>query len=98
MRSQAVDGILQVLADRYRRSVVRYLAEESDGVTSAGEIADHLASEGEMPHEDALINLDHVILPTLSDRGIVEYDADTEEVRYQSHTLVEELLDSLDRE
>lgn len=95
-QSLSTDTALRVLADRRRRQVLQYLAE-SDGTATV----DHLVTALDEPtgattasdatRKQLVGELQHVHLP-MQDAGLVEYDARTATIRYQSTNLVEDLL------
>lgn len=96
--SQAIDTTLRALADEQRRLVIRYLRETPGGITSYDELQSHLTSQSsaEFTPREAAIRLHHVLLPALADAGIIEHDPQSETVRYQPHSLVESVLDTLE--
>lgn len=92
--SNAVDSQFDVLADRRRRAVLRYLDARSESV-SLSDLADHLVLEDDAEESGALascgdalfgrrrrvqITLRHSHVPKLADAGAVAFDIDANTV------------------
>ncbi|ELY49205.1 DUF7344 domain-containing protein [Natronolimnohabitans innermongolicus] len=94
--SRASDSQFDVLADRRRRAVLRYLAD-TDGSASLSALADHLVAGPEAGADDGgalasagdalfgtrrrvQISLRHSHVPKLADAGAVEFDHDANTV------------------
>ena len=80
-RGFAVDGALEMLADRSCRNVLAFLARERSAATLS-DVTDHLTGDewtADEP-ESTRIRLHHVVLPKLADVGLVEYHYDTKRV------------------
>ncbi|RBI62473.1 hypothetical protein DMJ13_11485 [halophilic archaeon] len=91
------DELLQIVADRHRRSVLYCLQDANEDVASFDELREHLLAR-DLDIDDserATIALHHRILPRLEDAGLVEYDARSDTVRYREDDLAERLLDRL---
>lgn len=97
----AADSQFDVLADRRRRAVLRYL-EDSEGPVSLSDLADHLVLEDHADDEGALasagdalfgtrrrvqISLRHSHLPNLADAGAVDFDYDANAVALRERGL-----------
>lgn len=96
--SDAVDAAATVLSDRRRRYVLQYLRESVDGTAQLSELAAHLierCSDAHDPGREA-IRLHHRILPSLVERGVLEYDSRSEYVRYRPEEVVDDFLECLD--
>lgn len=105
MASDPLDADLRLVADRHRRQVIEHLRRDDDGRTTFEALVDHLHERG--PHgtgdhvldrEQLSIRLQHTLLPTLSDHGVVEFDHRSGAVRYHPDEEVEALLDALPRD
>lgn len=78
-----------VLSHRYRRDVLRFVAEADDGTATVGELGAHLVERAaertdEPPRCDRIMNvLHHVHLPKLADADVVDYDARSQVVKYR---------------
>lgn len=102
MRDERTDAILRALSDGERREIVAYLRRGEDDLASVDELAAFLAArdvptadETSRTRESAAIAARHVHLPLLSEQDVVEFDARSGAVRYQSDERVEAVLDSL---
>lgn len=98
----STDRLLEVLADRRRRTLLRYLAGQGDRAVNTPELAAELAAEAAAPTDDrpdtferTVTDLCHVHLPKLAETGLVEYDRQHGTVRYRAPDRVETLLDVL---
>lgn len=97
-RPAHTNDVLRAVAGEHRRRVL-YFLREADGVASVDEITDALTTEADTDTEDVAVRLHHVILPQLSEAGVVAFDRDDEQVRYAGGSFVTELIDWLrDRE
>ncbi|MFT4923718.1 MAG: DNA-binding transcriptional ArsR family regulator [Haloarculaceae archaeon] len=89
------DRILELLADPCRRAILAQLNERA-GSTTVTQLADSIAaSDDDLDHrndDDLVLTLRHVHLPKLAERGVIEYDSDSDTVRYESHESIEKLL------
>ena len=81
-RRESIDVVFELLSDRHRRTLCRYVTEADRTVFSVGELATELA-EGEpsIDRERLEVELAHVHLPMLADRGVLEYDSRSGAVR-----------------
>ena len=81
-RRESIDVVFELLSDRHRRTLCRYVMEVDRTVFSVDELATALA-EGDpsVDRERLEVELVHVHLPTLADRGVLEYDARSATVR-----------------
>lgn len=97
-RSQGdVDQAFSVLAAPERRIIVGFLQKTDHGAVSVEGLAEVCNSEGiengDSTTTDYLVTtLRHQHLPKLADAGIVEFDRESGQVRYEGDRLVEELL------
>lgn len=69
------DVLLEALADRRRRAVVRYLLT-SDGPAALSSVVDVVVRAVDETPEYARVGLVHTHLPELDDAGVVAYDPD----------------------
>lgn len=81
--SVPLDDVFEVLADRQRRHVIKYLLECDPPVTTR-EIADALQSRDQVgsveKHRELRISIHHIHLPKLDENGIVDYDSEANQV------------------
>lgn len=86
--SFALDGLLDILADRHRRFLLEFLADEADPTApldeAVGYVTNRIAEEtGRRPNEDDVeMELRHHHVPRLADDEVLEYDARSETLRY----------------
>ncbi|MFC4359713.1 hypothetical protein ACFO0N_17345 [Halobium salinum] len=81
VRSPSLDAKLSTLSEPLRRHVVREVADRTDR-TGDALAAGTLVPEANGEHrKSTLVELHHVHLPTLAERGFVEWDADEDAVR-----------------
>lgn len=92
------DTLFGLLADRDRRTVLRWFRDHDDETVSLRTLSRHLAGERDAQDVDRVtLGLHHWVLPKLQEAGVVEYDARSETVRYRREPDVETLLERLDR-
>lgn len=94
-RVLTVEKRLGLLANERRRAALRYLADRPREPVPVSRLADAVETE---TGERALVALHHDHVPKLAAAGVVEYDAESERVRYLPHAEIEELLAFLDVE
>lgn len=90
---------LRLLADRHRRSVLEYLANNGEEPVPLHALASQIsggkpaANEGQPAAYDSVVtSLFHTHLPKLHEAGLIEYDRHGS-VRYRAQENVEGLLD-----
>lgn len=94
----SLDAVLEVLASIQRRAILAHLCEESDHVASLEVIVTKLVEletdrTGERPgHDHVTATLLHVHLPKLADVDLIEYDIQSEQLRYWPNERVEHWL------
>jgi hypothetical protein len=92
-----VDLLMDTLSHHHRRAAIHFFENVADGpVASVDELAAHL--EDRVPGETAdqlETTLYHHHLPLLEDRGWVEYDQRTRDVRYHGDALAAQRLSEL---
>lgn len=94
--AQDVSCTLRALADKLRRSTVRYFVEGDVDSATYEELIEHLNSVGYRHDPDQLRSaLHHSHLPQLADADLVEYDARSQLVRYRGDEIAEDVLDAL---
>lgn len=86
-----------VLANEHRRLILSYLAETDNDVTTFEDLVDHLLvheaeAVDDLTDESVAIALHHIHLPKLKEAGLIEYDTQSETVRYQADDMVEASL------
>lgn len=91
------DTVMELLSSSRRRAVLYFLCSNGDGSVSLETLVDEvlelgseLATGGESTTEqDISISLYHHHLPRLEDAEIIQFDRDTETVRYRSNPALE---------
>jgi hypothetical protein len=89
-RAREVNAVLETLADELRREVVYYFERIQDSSSaSVSDIVSYLDTEtpGTDPKQ-IHTSLIHTHLPKLDRRGWVDYDKQTDTVRYHGHDSV----------
>lgn len=93
------DRLLSMMADQQRRAVLRVLLERSDEAMSVDELVATLTDEESRSPDDqqetakkTTISLYHVHLPKLAEAGLVEFDQQSDTVRYRATDTVETVL------
>lgn len=99
--SLSLDAMLELLTHHHRREVLRFLIDDPNHTASIDELTSHLLDceaerTSERPaHNEIETQLHHTHLPKLTDTGIVEYDARSQELRYWRHERLESLLEDV---
>lgn len=80
-RGLPVDGALETLADRRCRNVLEFLVQEQS-VAPLSDVTSHLTDDewNDDERRSTRIQLHHVVLPKLTDVGLVEYRYDAKRV------------------
>lgn len=100
----SLNATLEVLAHHHRREILRTLVDAPRHVAVVDELVSRLSNRetkrtGERPGRDQIVmELHHIHLPKLTEVGLVEYDARSQELRYQRHERLEGLLEYLESE
>lgn len=95
----SLDGILDLLADHQRREILQCLVNSDDDTATIGELSDQLITQesertGARPGRDQVeVRIYHTHLPKLTEAGIVEYDARTQELHYWKNPRLENVLE-----
>lgn len=95
----SLDATFDVLANAERRLILNYLTEAADHEATVDELVSHITQHhadrtGELPSRDSIeMRLHHIHLPKLTEVGLVEYDARTEQLRYWSDDRLEAWLE-----
>lgn len=102
--SLSVDEALRLLANRRRRTILRHLMNHPDGPTALDDLVDLVltaetsSTAGHHQQTDKMkIDIQCIQVPYLANAGVIEYEADTEQVHYQAHSRLEALLQCVDR-
>lgn len=95
-----IDAILDVLRDRRRRLVLEHCMDRSKDVHEFDDLVNsvyqRLAREDEPVERDRLeASLHHVHLPFLVERGLLEYDHRSGQLRYRPDRQVERWLERI---
>ncbi|WP_205628434.1 DUF7344 domain-containing protein [Haloprofundus marisrubri] len=75
----AMDTMLDILANRYRRRVLVALLDHNPQDDDETQIPDDAAPDDEDP-EELLLQMRHVHLPKLEEAGFIEWDQETNSV------------------
>ncbi|ADB63572.1 hypothetical protein Htur_4803 (plasmid) [Haloterrigena turkmenica DSM 5511] len=95
----SVDAVFELLASNQRRDMLHVLRDDPEKTATVTELITHLMDQeaqrtGTRPGRDQLeMTVHHIHLPKLTDAGIVEYDARSQELRYWPDKRLEALLD-----
>lgn len=96
-KAPKVNRLLDTLSDDIRRELIHFFENFApDDAASLEKIVSHI--EGRVPTVDDAelrIALRHTHLPRLEERGWIEFDDRTGDVRYHGHEQAEELLGEL---
>lgn len=88
-----VDDVLDFLADARRRAVVSALQAAGDDWIDFDRLVAAVADETPDANAETLrIDLHHVHLPMLEDRGIIDYDSRAGTIRYYRCELIADVL------
>ncbi|NUB93787.1 hypothetical protein HT576_22705 [Haloterrigena sp. SYSU A121-1] len=99
--SLSTDAMLELLTHPYRRATLQYFIDASDEAATIDEVTTYLVDHesqqsGDQSDRGRLeIAITHIHLPMLSEKGIIEYDARSREIRYRRHEGLEALLGCL---
>lgn len=94
LTDRRLDDFFDVLADLRRRLVLRYFRTCPDDVATVTDLADYVAerTEGD-DFRSVTVTLHHKDVPKLVDAGLVEFDAQTETVKFVGPEFVFTVLD-----
>lgn len=89
--ADAVDEYLDILAHKQCRFVLYYFARHSTEVATIDDLAAFIREQTQQDGDTTQITsrLYHSTLPRLADVGVVEYDAQSNTVRYREHPPLE---------
>ncbi|QLH80126.1 DUF7344 domain-containing protein [Halosimplex pelagicum] len=80
------DELYRCVANQRRRSALVGLRDDEDGAATVGDLVDHVldrADRSSAPgRESVRLDLYHCHLPMLDDAGVVDFDRETETVRF----------------
>lgn len=96
MPDPTLDETLRLLSHPYRRQTVQVLRDTGADAVAFDALLDALVREAptDRPRRDRIVlELHHMHLPMLADHGIIDYDPDTEFVRYRADRQVEAVMD-----
>lgn len=94
-RTETVDELLSLLADRLCRATLDYFRNSSEDTATVETLANELSTSDTGDHERVTIQLHHDVLPRLAAADAVEYDESTNTVRYLGHAELEAMLDGV---
>lgn len=105
MSISTVDRYLELISNGQRRSIVHRLRDGTAGETTVDDLVEHLydgkstpLTDGDPNRNHLSIQLIHNHLPKLADHGLIQYDRETEVVRYQPNERIETVLDAFPAE
>ena len=95
--AEEIGRALELLAESDRREIIRILRESEADHVQTREIITHLQeSDPTRNEEDRIaIAVHHNHLPKLAETDVVDFDSDSETIRYNDDELVETLLESI---
>ncbi len=100
MNDTELDVRLELVADRHRRCILQYLRGKSGEVVPIAELGDAVKRmiadeecDSSLDHDRLVVHLSHVHLPKFAEHDVIEYDRDSNTVRYESSEQIETLLD-----
>jgi hypothetical protein len=97
LSEEELDQTFAALTDFRRRTVVRYFRNSPDEVATLTDLARYVANRTEdADFEDVVVGLHHKDVPSLVTADVVEYDPQTETIRFVGSDRVFELLDWAD--
>lgn len=98
MDDSRFDEILRLLADQYRRQIIYTLQQSPEAEVSFDGLIDALhqspTTEG-VPRERLAIQAHHNHLPKLHELSVIEYDPDSNLVRYTPDHQFEDLVEDI---
>lgn len=105
MGATHLDTYLELISDRQRRRIIHQLRDETTGKATVEDLVGQLHDGGSAPmteertdRDQLSIQLIHNHLPKLDEHGIIQYDQESNIVRYQSDEQIETVLDALPTE
>lgn len=89
-----------LLGNQRRRYALKTLHSTPETVISVSDLADSVLARDPdaIERERVLVGLQHKILPRLADEGVIDFNRETETIRYHGDELVDSLLGVLDEE
>jgi hypothetical protein len=96
-KAPAVDDLLDTLSNHLRREVVNYFQTVADSKTATLEEVVRFCERRGVPegYEQVRLRLVHTHLPKLADRGWLDYDRRSGDIRYHGHERAERLLEEM---
>lgn len=93
---EEIDKRFALLSKYERRCIIHFLQKAGTDRVSISDVVNHLQTQDATAdeHEKLAVSLYHNHLPQLDTVGVVDYDRDSETVRYDGDELVEALLES----
>lgn len=96
-KAPAVNRLCETLSHHIRREVIHYFENYTEEETATlDEVVDHII--GRIPGSDTErleIELVHMHLPKLAERGWIDHDSRTNEIRYYGHEDARNLLNEV---
>lgn len=98
---QSVDALFRALADRHRRSILGYLADQPGKTVECDEVVEYLYQHetADIDYESLELVCHHSHFPRLDQSGLVEHDAEERTLRILQQSKLEtvsELADELE--
>lgn len=93
-RPERLDSLFLLLADEYRRHILRYFVTRDTTTATVAELIEyaHERSRDERSEERLASQFHHVTLPKLAEHYVIEFDRRSETVRYHGPPAVAEIL------
>lgn len=95
----SLDVLLDTLASERRRALIAHLRDQPEAAGSFEEATKAVLTEiarkqGYQPnHDDVQSSLQHHHIPKLEDAGVIEYDSQTQTIRYHENERLETVLE-----
>jgi len=93
------DTLFALLSDSRRRTILQVLAAESGETVDVDELIESIQTRSATAtlddRESILLECHHTHFPKLVDAEVIDYDSQSETVRYHRHPHLEELLELL---
>lgn len=91
--SSPVDKTLKILGDPLRRDIIDCCASSPEQIVDVDELVDTVAgARGETDRDELLIAMHHHHLPLLAETGVIDFDPQGGQLRYNPDELVETWL------
>jgi hypothetical protein len=93
-----LDTLFELLANHHRRYLLYHLSTINGETLTLSALVDILAKDIAMTHKRLRINLHQRHLPKLADHHVIEYDSQSQTIRYRRNDRLEALLEVCQRQ